>query len=71
MSCARRAWWFSTAMPKTEDELPGSAPATGPAPHVSNEAGANAVEPAAQTVMATPANEDVAGIADASSGHLL
>ena len=61
-------------VPEAADGLPGSAiafPPAGPASPPSDEASAITEEPAAETVMATPANEDVAGIADASDGDVL
>jgi hypothetical protein len=61
-------------VPEAADGLPGSAiafPPAGPASPPSDEASAITEEPAAETVMATPANEDVARIADASDGDVL
>jgi hypothetical protein len=61
-------------VPEAADGLPGSAiafPPAGPASPPSDEASAVTEEPAAETVMATPANEDVARIADASDGDVL
>lgn len=57
-------------VPKAADELSGSACALDPASQPSDEAGASTEEPAAEAVMATPANEDVAGIADASNNDV-
>jgi hypothetical protein len=58
-------------VPKPADELPGSVSVARPVPQPSDEAPAITKEPAAETVMATPANEDVARIADASDGDVL
>jgi hypothetical protein len=58
-------------VPKAADELSGSASAPGLASQPSDDAGANTEDPAAETVMATPANEDVAGIAGASNNDVL
>src|ERR1019366_4535153 len=53
------------------DGLPGSVSVAQPVPQPPDEASAITEEPAAETVMATPANEDVARIADASDGDVL
>lgn len=58
------------AVPKAADGLPGSASAADPASQPSDEAGASREEPAAETAMATPASEDLAGIADASNNDV-
>ncbi len=62
------------AVPQAADGLPGSAiasPPTGPASQPSDEAPAITKEPGEETVMATPANEDVALIAATSNGDVL
>jgi hypothetical protein len=56
---------------KPADDLPGSVSVAQPVPQPSDEAPAITEKPAAETVMATPANEDVARIADASDGDVL
>lgn len=58
-------------VPKAADELSSSASAPGPVPQPSDDASGNTGEQAAETVMATPATEVLAGIANATNGDVL